>query len=84
MSMPDPGALITAIEAYVATNPAAADSAEGVARWWLGLKGLDASVQEVEAALDQLVKRQRLRRVTLADGNWLYCGNAAAIGKPRH
>jgi hypothetical protein len=84
LSMPDPGTLIAAIEAHLAAHPAAADSAEGVARWWLGSQGLDAGVQEVEAALDQLVRRQRLRRVELADGNWLYCGGAASVGKAKH
>lgn len=78
--MPDPGKLIEAIEAHLASNPLAADSADGVARWWLAAHEVVASLQEVETALATLVRLGRLRRVTLADGNTLYCGDAAAHG----
>jgi hypothetical protein len=82
--MPDTQALTAAIEAHLVAHPAAADTAEGVARWWLGSQGLAASKQDVEAALDELARVRRVRRVELADGNWLYCGAAAPIGKARH
>jgi hypothetical protein len=55
--------LVEAIAAYLATRPHAADSAAGVARWWLGLDATPASVAEVEAALQVLVRRGRLRVV---------------------
>ena len=74
--MPTTGALIQAIEAHLAAYPQAADSAEGVARWWLAGQGVVATEPEVESALDLLVQQQRLRRVLLADGNTLYCGSA--------
>jgi hypothetical protein len=72
--MNDTGALIAAIEAHLAAYPAAADSAEGVASWWLGSTRLAATASDVEAALAALVRLRRLRRVQLADGNTLYCG----------
>ena len=72
--------LMAAIEAHLESHPQAADSAEGVARWWLG--GLTASAQQVECALASLVQRQRLRCVTLADGTSLY-GSAGAGGGRR-
>lgn len=78
--MPYPGKLIEAIEAHLATHPLAADSADGVARWWLGEQGVEASPGEVELALATLVKRRRLREVQMADGNTLYCGSAVARG----
>lgn len=68
------GKLIKAIEAYLASHPMAADSAEGVERWWLAGQGVVAPEDEIERALAILVRRCRLRRVTLADGNTLYCG----------
>ncbi|MEO8123645.1 MAG: hypothetical protein ABI633_06310 [Burkholderiales bacterium] len=72
--------LIEAIEAHLASNPLAADSADGVARWWLAAHGVVASPVEVEQALATLVRRRRLRRVPLADGNTLYCSGAQAPG----
>lgn len=75
--MRHPGTLIQAIEAHLAAYPLAADSAAGVARWWLGGQGVVATPRETELALAALVRRRRLRRVQLADGNTLYCGSAA-------
>lgn len=79
--MPHPGKLIEAIEAHLASHPLAADSADGVARWWLAAQGVVATPGEVEAALGLLVRRRRLRRVALADGNTLYCGSAEALAR---
>lgn len=80
--MSDTGKLSQAIEAYLATHPLAADSAEGVARWWLAPSGAKASAADVEPALEALVRRGRLRCVTLADGNKLYSGIAEAGVSP--
>jgi hypothetical protein len=80
--MSDTGKLSEAIEAYLATHPLAADSAEGVARWWLRASGAQASPADVERALAALVRRGRLRCVTLADGNRLYSGSAEAGAAP--
>ena len=74
--MPETGALIEAIEAHLAAHPVAADSAEGVVRWWLASRGVVASPEEVVLALAALVHQGRLRLVKLADGNTLYCGAA--------
>jgi hypothetical protein len=74
--------LIEAIEAHLAAHPAAADSAEGVARWWLGPRGLAAAPAEAEAALDDMARRGDLRRVTMADGNTLYCGSGSDPDRP--
>ena len=72
--MPDTGTLIQAIESHLAALPQAADSAEGVGRWWLAAQGIVATPQELEQALAQMVQQRRLRCVKLADGNTLYCG----------
>ncbi len=60
------------IEAHLAAYPQAADSADGVARWWLGMRGIQAEVAEVELALAALLARHRLRQSVLADGTVLY------------
>ena len=75
------GKLTEAIEAYLAHHPLAADSADGVARWWLQSSSVQAAPAEVEAALAGLVRRGRLRCVILADGNRLYSGTAE-VGMP--
>lgn len=64
--------LMDAIEAHLANHPQAADSADGVARWWLGRQGIHADATEVELALAQLVARHALRQARLADGTVLY------------
>jgi hypothetical protein len=80
--MPPTGTLLQAIEAYLAAHPMAADSVEGVARWWLQGSGVTGTHQEVEAALETLVRHGRMRRVALADGSTLYCGAARGPGHP--
>jgi hypothetical protein len=70
---------IRAIEAHLASHPLAADSADGVARWWVAAHGVVSSASVVEQALAMLVRQRRLRQVQLADGNTLYCGAAEAL-----
>jgi len=59
------------IERYAALHPTAADTPEGIARWWLAEAG-EFELKRVEAALDLLVLRGRLQRQPLPDGNALY------------
>ena len=61
-----------AIERYVAQHPAAADSAEGIAQWWLPAMGIDASMDEVTQALEILVDRGVLERTPLPGGQAIY------------
>jgi len=65
-------AVATAILAHLDAHPLAADSAEGVARWWLGTDGSGVTLEQVERALDLLVSRRVLRRLSLADGTHWY------------
>ena len=71
--------LIRAILAHLASHPHAADTAEGVARWWLGGQGGASTLPEVEAALRQLVARRALREERLADGTTLYSKNGRPV-----
>lgn len=67
-----PPLLMRAILDHLGAHPRAADSAEGVAQWWLGALGSSAMLLDVEDALARLVASRRLRRVHLADGTVLY------------
>ena len=66
--------IVCAVLEYLALHPHAADSAEGVARWWL-VPRITAAQSDVEQVLDRLVDEGRLRRVRLADGTTLYSRN---------
>jgi hypothetical protein len=56
---------------YVTRHPDAADSIEGIRRWWLP-PGLVASTAEVQAALDRLVAAGVLSERPLPDRGTLY------------
>ena len=66
------GAIAAAILDHLQTHPLAADTADGVARWWLGTVPSNATAEQVECALDLLVSRRALRRLKLLDGSTLY------------
>lgn len=67
-----PTNVVDAIHRYLNAHQDAADSAEGVARWWLPSMNVTASVLEVEEALEQLLTRGIVRKRTLADGRVIY------------
>lgn len=80
VNSPDPSeAAAVAILAYLQRNRNAADTADGVARWWVGDDGR-FTLGQVQRALDRLVKAGRLRREQLADGTWLYAGTGPKRG----
>ena len=60
------------IEAYLATHPEAADSVEGIARWWVGRGGVEAGIEDVQGALEQLVEAGSVQARTLPDGERVY------------
>lgn len=65
-------AIAGAILAHLQSNPLAADSVNGVARWWLGPAYLNVTVEQVERALNLLVSRRAMSRLRLMDGTVLY------------
>ena len=81
VSQPPPDAEVEGIaldlERYVSGHPAAADTVEGIARWWL-TRQLQPPLSQVEIALDWLVRRGVLTRRRLPDGNCLYARAAPA------
>ena len=70
-------AIAAAILGHLDRHPLAADSASGVAQWWLGPVHARATLEQVEQALDMLVARGQLRRLALSDGTTLYSRSQA-------
>lgn len=64
--------LIEAITAYLARSPAAADTAQGIADWWMSAMGLAVSAEDVEAALDALVQHGVIARKGMPGGGVVY------------
>lgn len=52
----DSGDLARRILAYLDEHPQSQDTLEGVAHWWLLQQRIDESLDEVQAALDELTK----------------------------
>jgi hypothetical protein len=72
--------LVDAILAYLSSHPQAADSADGVLRWWLGSHASAPTRLDVEEALATMVQRRLLRCVVLPEGTVLY----SCDGSRRH
>lgn len=60
------------IRAYLESNPNAADSLEGVARWWHGRKRYEESRETVRAALEFLQQEGTVRSRQIALGETIY------------
>ena len=61
-----------AIERYLSARPQAAETAEGIARWWLVRQRYDDSVDLVRRALDLLVRQGVVERLALSGGQPMY------------
>jgi hypothetical protein len=64
-------ALQDALLAYLATQPLACDTADGILEWWL-LGSHRWSLAEVEQTLEALVRAGTLRRLPALDGRVRY------------
>jgi hypothetical protein len=77
MVLPDEDTLdvqrtMQAICHYLARHPVAADSAGGIAQWWLPPMGVDVTLGIVQSALAQLAAEGRVQRRLMPDGRALY------------
>jgi hypothetical protein len=70
-------AIAHTIQRYLEVNPDAADSAEGIRRWWLPPALAEESPGTVEEALDRLVAAGVITRRPLPDGRVLYAKRGA-------
>jgi len=68
--------IVDTIERYLTECPRAADTAQGISRWWIEREGRDDSLANVQQALDYLVSIERLSRTVLADGTVIYARSA--------
>lgn len=73
--------LTAEITDYLAAHPEAADTAEGVAQWWVGRQRYDRLMAAVEAALTRLVAQGVVSCREAADGTVYYCRGSAATAK---
>ena len=63
---PSPGEVAQWIAEYLAANPRAADTAEGIRRWWLAPRHGEVGPELVDQALRQLEEEGVVMRRTVA------------------
>lgn len=68
---------------YLDRHPNAADTFDGIHRWWLSRIRFEDAAREVQAALDGLIVRGNVIRQELPDGQLLY-RNALAVAETGH
>jgi hypothetical protein len=71
----DIAAAAAAIRRYLCDYPMAADTLEGIARWWLSGNSANVLLTDVERAMEQLVTQGEVVRQTLRDGTVIYGRN---------
>jgi hypothetical protein len=72
-------AIAEAIENYLRVRPQAADTVEGIARWWLCGDLHHASLELIQHAVDGLCRRGVLQ-ATLRSGQMIYQAATASGG----
>jgi hypothetical protein len=60
------------IARYLRAHPEAADSFEGIRRWWLPRVRFEETTAQIERALDELLERGIVVREVMPDGRILY------------
>jgi hypothetical protein len=72
---------------YLRRHPGAADTAEGIARWWLGGRHYEETLTRVEHAIGLLVQQGLVEKQLLPDGAAIYRSgpgiDATRESKPR-
>jgi hypothetical protein len=67
------------IERYLEQHPNAADSAEGIQRWWLSKALAATQFADVQAACERLVRGGLLRKEVVPDGRAIYRATRKSI-----
>ena len=65
-------ALAGEIARYLAAHPKAADTVEGITKWWLTRQRYEESMVKVQKALDRLVEDELISRVGGDTGRAIY------------
>ena len=68
------------VECYLSSHPGAADTAAGIARWWLLQSQVETQLSQIELALELLVTRGVLRRQCLPDGSCVFMRASSTLG----
>ena len=63
------------IECYLKIHPNAADTIEGIAKWWLWEQGSDVSSLIIQKALDYLISKSVVKCNANSCGNRVYSSN---------
>jgi hypothetical protein len=69
------------IKSYLAAHPNAADSVEGVVKWWLTRQRYEQAADEVQQALDYLIAEGMVSKITTAGGRTVYSSARPAFPK---
>ncbi len=65
------------IECYLKNHPNAADTIEGISKWWLPGQGIDVSRLIIQKALDYLCSKSVVKCNANLSGNKVYSSNKA-------
>jgi hypothetical protein len=65
------------IERYLKEHPNAADTVEGITKWWLPGQGIEVSSLLVQQALKYLGSKSAVKCNTNLSGNKIYSSNTA-------
>jgi len=68
----DADGIAQAVLRYLQAHPYAADTVDGIMRWWLDPELSCAQRDTVERALEMLVKSGHVTRDSLSDGRFVY------------
>jgi len=60
------------VAAYLATHPDAADTVDGISRWWLTRMRVEKATADVQRALEVLVAQRVVVERRLPDGRVVY------------
>lgn len=65
-------AIANEISRYLSRHQFAADTVEGICHWWISKQRIEEEQKRVLAALDYLLKNEKITRRQLPDGSLLY------------
>ena len=60
------------ISRYLEEHMNAADSVDGIARWWLSRQRYEETLERVQQAVDELVSKGVVKKSVTASGNTVY------------
>jgi hypothetical protein len=70
------------IQRYLSSHPDAADSVEGIRRWWIARLRLEESARHVQEALNRLVAQGVVIERVMPDGRAVYEMAGRPVGMP--